>query len=174
MNWLMSLRIKLANGRKRVELYKKLGLNVDGGVDTTIGNRVSFGAEPWLVTIGSHVRITEDVRFITHDGGLWVVRAMYPEYAKADMLKPIVVGDNVHIGINAVIMPGVHIGNNCIIGVGAVVTKDIPDNSIAVGVPARVIETVDEYVQKNKDKFINTKGMTKEQKKEYVMKNQHS
>ncbi|MBR0410347.1 MAG: acyltransferase [Eubacterium sp.] len=142
-----------------------------GGVDSFIGNRVSFGAEPWLVTIGSHVRITEDVRFITHDGGLWVVRDMYPEYKKVDMLKPIFVGNNVHIGINAVIMPGVHIGNNCIIGVGAVVTKDIPDNSIAVGVPARVIETVDEYVQKNKDKFINTKGMTKEQKKNYIMKN---
>lgn len=170
MNWLMNLRLKLANGKKRVQLYKSLGLNVNGE-GTTIGNRVSFGSEPWLITIGSHVRITEDVRFITHDGGLWVIRELYPEYAKADLFKPIVVGNNVHIGINAVIMPGVHIGNNCIIGVGAVVTKDIPDNSIAVGVPAKVIETVDEYVNKNRDVFVNTKGLTIQQKKEYLKHN---
>ena len=166
MGWLTSLRIKMSNCKKRVSLYKKLGLNIkDEG--TSIGDRVSFGSELWLISIGSHVRIAQNVRFITHDGGLWVVRKLYPEYESADLFKPIVVGNNVHIGINAVIMPGVHIGNNCIIGVGAVVTKDIPDNSVAVGIPARVIETIDEYVIKNKEKYIFTYGMTKKQKQEF-------
>ena len=54
--------------------------------------------------------------------------------------KPIIIGDNVEIGSNAVILPGVGIGNNVTIGAGAVVTQDIPENSIAVGVPAKVVK----------------------------------
>lgn len=57
-------------------------------------------------------------------------------------------------------MPGVTIGKNCIIGCGAVVTKNIPDNSVAVGVPARVIETIEEYAEKNAKKVVLTKQMT--------------
>ena len=53
--------------------------------------------------------------------------------------QPVVIGNDVWIGDRVVILPGVHIGNGCIIGAGAVVTKDIPDNAIAAGVPARVI-----------------------------------
>ena len=54
----------------------------------------------------------------------------------------VIIGDNVWIGGNAVINPGVTIGNNCVIGAGSVVTKNIPDNSIAVGNPARVIREI--------------------------------
>ena len=46
--------------------------------------------------------------------------------------------------------------NNCVIGCGAIVTKDIPDNSIAVGIPAKVIETVDDYAEKHRMQFVNT------------------
>ena len=52
-------------------------------------------------------------------------------------------------------MPGVRIGNNCIIGTGAIVTRDIPDNSVAVGVPARVIKTADEYLDKIKSESLH-------------------
>lgn len=52
----------------------------------------------------------------------------------------VIIGDDVWIGANAVILPGVRIGDHSIIGAGAAVTKDIPENSIAVGVPARVIK----------------------------------
>lgn len=67
---------------------------------------------------------------------------------KADLFGTIVVGDNTHIGWNRIIMPNVKIGKNCIIGCGAIVTKDIPDNSITVGIPARVIENSSEYEKK--------------------------
>jgi maltose O-acetyltransferase len=55
--------------------------------------------------------------------------------------KEVVIGDDVWIGRRAIIMPGVHIGKGCIIGAGAVVTKDIPDYSVAAGVPARVVKS---------------------------------
>jgi acetyltransferase-like isoleucine patch superfamily enzyme len=51
------------------------------------------------------------------------------------------IGSDCVIGVNAIIMPGVHIGNEVVIGSGAVVTKDIPSNSVAVGNPAKVIKT---------------------------------
>ena len=54
--------------------------------------------------------------------------------------KPVIIGDNVEIGSNAVILPGVEIGNNSTIGAGAVVVENIPPNSIAAGVPAKVIK----------------------------------
>ncbi len=57
---------------------------------------------------------------------------------------PIVIGDNVWIGGNSVILPGVHIGNNVVVGAGSVVTKDLPDNVCAVGNPCRVIRTIRE------------------------------
>ena len=52
------------------------------------------------------------------------------------------IGDNVTLGVNVTIIGGITIGNNVIIGAGSVVVKDIPDNSVAVGNPARVIRTL--------------------------------
>lgn len=141
----------------------KIGKNCD------IHPSASLGSEPYLISIGDHVRISGDVRIFSHDGGLWVVRAICEELKNADKFGRVVIGNNVHLGANSVVMPGVHIGNNCIIGVGAIVTKDIPDNSVAVGVPARVIETVDEYIEKNKDVLVSTKNMSYSEKKEYVL-----
>ena len=56
--------------------------------------------------------------------------------------KEVVIGDDVWIGANAVILPGVHIGSNVVIGAGAVVTRDLPDNCVAAGVPARKIRSL--------------------------------
>lgn len=57
--------------------------------------------------------------------------------------KPIKIGDRVFVGIGAIILAGVTIGDDVIIGAGSVVTRDIPSNSVAVGVPARVIKKLD-------------------------------
>lgn len=90
------------------------------------------------------------------------------ELPNADIFGRIVIGNNVHIGMNAVIMPGVTIGNNVVIGCGAVVTHDIPNNSVAVGVPARVIETREDYLRKASKKCDFTKSMSPEDKKQYL------
>lgn len=62
-------------------------------------------------------------------------------------VKPVNIGNDVWIGANVTILPGINIGNNVVIGAGAVVTKDIPDNSLAVGVPARVIREIENDVE---------------------------
>ena len=153
-----------------IKYWKKYGLVC--GENCEIYSTVNFGSEPYLITLGNNVRVTDGVKFITHDGGCWVLRNLNKdnEISKCDLFGRISVGDNVHIGINSIIMPGVTIGNNCIIGCGAVVTKDIPDNSIAVGVPARVIKTVDEYLEKHRSDFDFTKGLDAKSKREYLIK----
>lgn len=101
-----------------------------------------FGSEPFLITLGDHVEVTTGVQFVTHDGGVWLFRQEFPDI---DVFAPIRVGNNVFIGAYAVILPGAVIGDNCVIGAGAVVAGEIPPNSVAAGVPAKVIKSTAEY-----------------------------
>lgn len=138
------------------------------GSDCSIHPTVNMGSEPYLVSIGNHVRINAGTSINTHDGGLWVVRYIHKEYKDVDTFGKVMIGNNVHIGTNAVIMPGVSIGNNCIVGVGAIVTKNVPDNSVVAGVPAKIIETLDVYIQKNKNKFVNIHSMSRGEKRNFI------
>jgi maltose O-acetyltransferase len=88
------------------------------------------------VTIGNHVLIGPNVSLFT------ACHPIDPEERRLGMewAKPITIGDDVWIGGNVTILPGVTIGQRCTIGAGSVVTKDIPANSIAVGNPCHVIK----------------------------------
>ena len=108
--------------------------------------RGTFGSEPFLVTLGNHVTVTAGVRFITHDGGVWVFRQKYPD---VDLLGPITVGSNVFIGTGAILMPGVTVGDNSVVAAGAVVAKSVPSGVVAAGVPARPIKTIEEYWERS-------------------------
>jgi len=122
---------------------KKIGVNFKGKCQ--LYGKIDWGSEPWIITIGDNVFITEGAQFITHDGGTLLFRDRVPDL---EITKPIVIGNNVYMGLKTIIMPGVTIGNNVVIGAGSIVTKDIPDNSVAAGVPARVIKSTDEYFEK--------------------------
>lgn len=150
-----------------VQILRRGGVTI--GEDCYIEKDTLFGSEPYLIKLGNSVRISSGVKFVTHDGGMWVLRKMgiCPD---GDIFGPIEIKDGTHIGWNAIIMPNVTIGSNCIIGCGAVVTKNIPDNSVAVGVPARVIETVDTYYEKNKSKIVMTHSMSPAEKREFLEK----
>lgn len=143
------------------------------GEDCEIYFDASLGSEPYLIAIGNHVRINSGVKLITHDGGVWVLREIsnISNAETIDLFGKITIKNNVHIGTNSIIMPGVTIGNNCIIGCGAIVTHNIPDNSIAVGVPAKVIESIEEYEKKHINEFVFTKSMNPNEKKQFLQTN---
>jgi len=125
----------------------------------------TFGSEPYLVSIGNHVTITSGVRFITHDGGVWVFRHEFPEI---DVIAPIKVGNNVFIGLNTIILPGVSIGDDCVIGAGSLLTKDIPARSVAAGVPARVIKPLEKYLESVHEKAIYIRSLPLENKRSFL------
>lgn len=126
-------------------VYRKhLGINIGERVRIT-GKNVRFGSEPFLIEIGNDVTITNGVIFETHDGGVGLFRKEFPGINVFGRIK---IGDDVFIGNNCIIMPGVTIGDNVVIGAGSIVTKDIPSNAVAAGIPARVLKTFEEYKQK--------------------------
>ena len=133
-------------------------IGVNYGDRCRFGRNITWGSEPYLINLGNHVTVTNGVVFISHDGGVWVGRDQYPAL---NVFGQITVGENSFIGIGTIILPGVSIGKNCVIGAGSVVTRDIPDDSVAAGVPCRVIRSTDEYIQRLLDHpgRIDTKGM---------------
>lgn len=167
MNLIENIFIKLCSTKKRIEFWRKKGVTI--GKKCDIAGKVGFGSEPYLIKIGDHVRITEGCEFVNHDGGVWVIREYDSKYSDIDKMGGITIGNNVHIGINTIIMPNVKIGNNVIIGAGAVVAKSIPDNCVAAGVPAKPIRSIDEYIEKNKSQFCKTKGMSYEEKRKFLL-----
>jgi acetyltransferase-like isoleucine patch superfamily enzyme len=87
-------------------------------------NRWTLGTEPYLVTLEDDVTVSHDVTFITHDGGLRVIRATR---AEASYYAPIIVESGAFIGARAVLLPGVRVGSMSVVGAGAVVSRDVPE-----------------------------------------------
>ena len=104
---------------------------------------------------------------ITHDGGVWVFREKEPDI---ELCRPIVIGSNVFIGFRSIVLAGVTIGNNVIIGAGSIVTSDIPDNSVAAGIPAKVIRSLDEYREKIDSLTIKRTWSNEEEKRDVLSK----
>jgi len=124
------------------EYLRKQGARIGEGCSII---PTSLGDEAYLIKIGNNVTIAHGVVFMTHDGGAWVFRREVPDL---QVFGPIIVEDNCVIGLNVIILPNVRIGKNSIVGAGSVVISDIPPNSIALGVPARVFGSVDKYKEK--------------------------
>ena len=151
---------------------RSLGCKVGEG--TRFVGRAQVGDDPFLVEIGSDCLISNDVSFLAHDGGVKVLNGLgYFNGQRMDKMARIKIGNNCFIGCGAVILGGVRIGDNVIIGTRSIVTKDIPSGTVAAGMPAKVICTIEEYYQKNCEKgvFFPTPSMSKDQKIDYLKKN---
>lgn len=122
-----------------------------------IGERVNIYApnktiidmtRPWLLDIGDDVQITEEVTILTHGYDWSVLKGVYGEVLGSS--GGVKIGNNVFIGMKTTILKGVHVGNNVIIGANSLVNKDIPDNCVVAGNPAKVIMTLEQYYEKRK------------------------
>ena len=142
--------ILLRDGSKRAEYCKKIGYFHAQGECCYFQN-FNFGVEPHLISFGNNVKVASGVRFLNHDifGDVILYKNKMNYHIRR--VGKIVIGNNVLIGSNSLIMYDVTIGDNVIIAAGSCVTKDIPDNSIVAGVPARVIGTFDSYEKKFMD-----------------------
>ncbi len=98
------------------------------------------------ITIGDNVTLAPRVHILAHDASTYVF------FGKTRAAN-VTIGNNVFVGASSIILPGVHIGNRVIIGAGSIVKHDIPDNSVAVGNPAKVVCSVDDYLAKEQAKM---------------------
>lgn len=131
--------------RSQLEIAIENGLKV--GKDCHImGECIIDPGHCWLITIGDRVTLAPRVHILAHD-------ASTKRILGYSLISKVSIGNDCFVGAGSIILPGVHIGNNVIIGAGSMVTKSIPDNSVAVGNPAKVICSYDEYVLKRKEQF---------------------
>ncbi|WP_347306151.1 sugar O-acetyltransferase [Corynebacterium sp. SA-MJD20WY100] len=124
----MHAPLNLEYGRNLVcgkGVFINFGATILAQAKVTLGERIMIGPNCSLITVGHPVNDHE-----MREGG-W------------EIAKPITVGRNTWFGANVTVMPGVTIGENCVVGAGALVTRDIPDNSLVLGAPGRVVRKLE-------------------------------
>lgn len=100
----------------------------------------------WLIKIGDNTVLAPNVHILAHDAS--TKKAL--GYTKVGGVN---IGSNVFIGAGSIILPGVNVSDNVIIGAGSVVTKDIPENSVVVGNPAKIVCSYLDYMEKHNIKL---------------------
>lgn len=141
--------VKRMTGEVPVTVLAKRGLKVGKNLNRQQGSYID-PTHCFLIEIGNNVTLSVRVTILAHDASTKMVTG----YTK---IGKVIIGDNVFIGANATILPGVTIGNDCVIGANSVVTHDIPANSVVVGNPAKVICSINEFTERNLKNMDNVK-----------------
>lgn len=100
----------------------------------------------WLITIGDNVTMAPRVHVLAHDAST----CHHLGYARIGCVH---IGDNVFIGADTVVLPGVTIGNNVIVGANSTVTRNIPDDVVVAGNPARIICSLADFIARNRQRM---------------------
>ena len=155
---------------KLVDIYKRMGVKIGENCKFQFDVVIDY-SHYWLIEIGNDVTLAPRVHILAHDASTF----NHVGYSKIGKVK---IEDNVFIGANSTILAGVIIGENAIIGAGSVVTKDIPENSIAAGNPAKVIGNIPSFLAKTKremsefplfeDEYTLRSGINDEMKKKMI------
>ncbi len=146
--WTMLSSVQRVNYLRKKHIFGQIGKNV-----TIMDRKIPLYAN--LIRIHDNVRIASNVTFATHDITHLVLNNL-PETGEKkyrETVGCIEIMDNVFIGTNVTIVGNVRIGSKVIVAAGAVVTKDIPDNSVVGGVPAKRICSFDEYVERRQELY---------------------
>lgn len=130
-----------------IDYYRSQGISIGEGCVFRYTTSVNIDTtRPSLVTIGDNVDMNANFCIQTHDFSHRVFVPLFGDFLSSS--GEVVIGNNIYFGRDVTILKGVHIGDNCIIGAGSIITKDIPSNSVAVGVPCKVISSIADYYKK--------------------------
>lgn len=141
MNWIKEFVYRL-RGEYTTERLIKMGMVVGKNLKRLNGV-ILDPAHCWLIELGDNVTLAPRVHVLCHD-------ASTKTFLNYTRIGRVTIGNNVFVGAESVILPGVTIGDNVVIGANSTVTHSIPANSVAVGSPARVVGTLDSFLEKNR------------------------
>ncbi|MBO4800374.1 MAG: acyltransferase [Bacteroidaceae bacterium] len=142
------------SGEEYVSYLRKMGIRVGQNVKFRYPAHTLIDTNrPCLVELGDNLDINDNFVVLTHDFTSFVFRGYYKDFVNSS--GRVKIGSNIVFGRNVTILKGVTIGDNCIIGAGSIVSSSIPQNSVAVGVPAKVICSLDEYYKKRKNQQLS-------------------
>lgn len=130
---------------RRWEELRKMGMHIGEGVNLPMSTWID-APHCFLISIGDNCGFGANCAILAHD-------AMPNEYIDATRIAKVIIHESCHFGMGTIILPGVEIGPRSVVGSGSVVTNDIPPDSVAVGNPAKVVCTLDEFLSKHQDKM---------------------
>lgn len=135
-------------GEYTTEKLISMGMKV-GNDFSRLNNVILDPSHCWLIEIGDKVTLAPRVHVLCHDAST----KTFLNYTK---IGRVTIGNRVFIGAESVILPGVTIGDDVVIGANSTVTHDIPSNSVAVGSPARVISSLEDYLKKEQNRIMSS------------------
>lgn len=138
-----------SSSKRYIKYLRSKGIVIGGGNHIDPKTSIIDISRPSLVSIGNNCYMNRNFVLLTHD---WVTK-VFIESGREFLPSSgrVKIGNNVSFGQNVIVLKNVVIGDNCFIGAGSIVTKDIPANSIAVGVPCKVIMSLDDFYDKRKE-----------------------
>jgi acetyltransferase-like isoleucine patch superfamily enzyme len=157
---IFKIACQVLSGESKNNFLRRYGIKIGKNCEIYTSQ---FSTEPYLIEIGDHVVISNGAKLVTHDGSGWIIADTHPDL---DLFGQIKIGRNTFIGIDAIILANTTIGSNCLIGAGSVIRGNIPDDSVVMGNPAKVVMKTNLYTSMylNHKNCIKTKHLVGNEK----------